>query len=326
MSQDVEPGGHRWTGPLLAAAAAFAFSLSVPVGKLLLEQSSALPLAGLLYLGAGLALTVYRLVLRAGAGAEPQDQQASVQRVEWASLGGAILAGGVAAPVFLLLGLQGTPASTTALLLSLEVVLTALVAGLVFREHIGPQVWWAVLAVAAGIAALSVEFNGSWGLSWAALGVIGACAFWAVDNNLTQRVANLSPPVIAQLKGVVAGGVNLGLALVTGAVFPPLGTALLGLALGSVSYGLSLVLFIHALRRLGTSRTVAWFGAAPFFGAGLGLAVDGRLPDGTMLLAGVFMLLATGLMVSEQHVHEHRHGEVIHVHWHAPDLEHRHDH
>ncbi|MCL4368836.1 MAG: DMT family transporter [Actinobacteria bacterium] len=328
----VESERQRWVEPLLAIAAALAFALSVPVSKLLLRDTSQLAVAGLLYLGAGLALTLYRLVSRATRHrGNTQVQMADMGVTErdasdWAWLAAATLCGAVAAPLILLWGLKMTPGATASLLLSFEAVFTALWAAGLFKEHVAAQVWWAVLAVTAGGVLLGLEGGGNWGVSLGALAVVGGCALWGLDNNLTRNIATLEPSRVAQLKSLAAGAVNLLLLLAVGGSLPRWPEVLFALVVGGLSYGVSLVLFVQALRYLGSARTSAYFGAGPFFAAAISLAIARSYPTLPLLAAAVLMLVGTVLMISEQHVHEHEHKGLAHAHWHLPDAEHRHGH
>lgn len=328
---DASSDRRRWIGPLLAIAAALAFAFSVPVSKLLLRDTSQLAVAGLLYLGAGLALTLYRLVLWAtkhrGDGRARADASVAKGGVgDWAWLTAATLSGAVAAPLLLLWGLKMTPGATVSLLLSFEAVFTALWAAGLFKEHVAAQVWWAILAMTAGGVLLGLQGSDGWGISLSALAVVGGCALWALDNNLTRNIATLEPSTVAQFKGLAAGTVNLLLLLAVGRSLPRWPSVLSALIVGGLSYGLSLVLYVQALRYLGSTRTSAYFGAGPFFAAVISLFIARSYPTLPLLVAAGLMLVGTVLMVSEQHMHEHQHKGMTHDHWHLPDAEHRHGH
>ena len=317
-------------GPVLALLSALLFALTVPASKVLLESTPPLILAGLLYLGAGIALGLFGFVRKTVLAPNAPGRRVPAARrprtVDYLRLAGAIATGGVAAPIALLSGLQRTPAATAALLLSFEVVFTALWAGAFFREHVGRRVGLAVAAVTVGGVLLGLDPDGDWGFSFGALGVVGACALWGLDNNLTAVIKDLEAVRVARIKGFVAGGVNLGLGLLFGSRLPGWGASAGALAVGGAAYGLSLVLFVLALRRLGAARTGAYFGSAPFLAAGLSLLVTGETPGSLVFVAAGFMAAGAWLMMGEQHVHEHVHAGVVHAPWHAPDVDHRHEH
>jgi len=282
--------------------------------------------AGLLYLGSGVGLALVRWVRVARGGGVRRETPLSRADGPW--LAGAIVAGGVVAPVLLMLGLMVTPASTASLLLNLEAVATAGIAWVVFRENVDRRVALGFGAILLGGVVLSLPLGGGGelGLSRGALLVAAACVCWGVDNNLTRRISGSDPSQIAMWKGLVAGGVNTGLALAMGARLPEAGV-LVGVAgIGFLGYGVSLVLFIMALRHLGTARTGAYFSTAPFAGAAFALMLgEGRM-DWALGLSGVLMLLGVWLHVSERHAHEHVHEPMEHDHLHVHDEHHEHKH
>lgn len=304
--------------------AAVLFGVSAPLSKLLLEGVDPIALAGLLYLGAGAALG---LVLLASRALGVADREARLERRDLPWLLGAILAGGIAGPILLLLGLQRTPASTASLLLNLEVVATGLVAFALFRESVGRRTWAAIAAVSVGGVFLSLDPSAGWGISLGAVLILGACVAWGFDNNLTSRISLKDPKRIVAIKGLTAGAFSFVLAIVLGRAVPTLGSALLALALGAVSYGASIALFVHSLRRVGAARTGTLFGLAPFVGVGLSLIVFREWPAVTFYLALPLMILAASLLGREKHGHEHHHGGLTHIHSHCHnDEHHEHDH
>lgn len=314
-------GNAGGAGARLALASALLFGASTPLAKLLLGAVDPWLLAGLLYAGAGLGLLALRLLrpfLAAGEGWPARTD------LPW--LGLAVAAGGVAGPALLMLGLARTGAATASLLLTLEGVLTAVVAWTVFREATDRRMVAGMALIAAGAVVLAwqgrLEVGGVAGPLLVAL----ACLCWAVDNNLTRKVALADPIRITLLKGLVAGGVNLTLALAAGAALPGPGVALAAGLVGFLGYGLSLALFILALRRIGTARTGAYFGMAPFVGALIAVPLLGEAPDARLLLAAAFMGAGVYLHLTERHEHEHGHEPLEHAHRHLHDEHHGHAH
>ncbi len=308
---------------LQVLAAAALFGASAPLAKALLASVSPLALAALLYLGSGMGtlavLGLRRLPLSAG-GAATAEAPLARRDVPW--LAGAILAGGVAAPIALLFGLAATPAATAALLLNFEVVATTLIAALAFREPIGRRIWLAVAVTTLGSALLSLRGDGSWGVSLGAVGVLGACALWGLDNNLTRRISGKDPLAIVAIKGLSAGLFSLLLALSLGAPLPAARIAGEALLLGFASYGLSIALFIRGLRELGAARTGILFGTAPFLGAALSIVILKETPGAPLLISLPLFAGGTILLSRERHGHRHDHDELVHDHRHAHDDEH----
>jgi len=304
-------------GVLAAFLAALLFGAGTPFAKWLLDAVSPWLLAGLLYFGSGIGLTLYRRLTRAPAVHLPRGE------MPW--LVGAILSGGIVGPVLLMLGLTGMPASGASLLLNAEGVFTALLAWFVFKENFDRRIALGMAAIAAGAVVLSwpgeVKFAG---LS-PTLAVLGACFAWGVDNNLTRKISLTDAVWIASVKGLVSGAVNLTLAFSLGASMPALPKLAGAMVVGLFAYGVSLALFVTALRHLGTARTGAYFSVAPFFGALLALAM-GEPATMPLLIAGALMALGTWLHVTERHEHAHEHQTTNHTHVHLHDAHHQHTH
>jgi drug/metabolite transporter (DMT)-like permease len=314
---------HR--GIVYALLAALLFGASTPFAKTLLDHLAPLTLAGLLYLGSGLGLSVW-YVVRAWRSRGGRDATAHLQAPDVPWLAGAIAAGGIAGPVLLMLGLKLTPASSAALLLNMEGVLTAALAWFVFKENFDRRILAGmVLIVLAGLL-LSWEQMPVLGVPWGALAIVGACLCWAIDNNLTRKVAASDAVQIAGIKGLVAGVVNLTLAWVLGLPLPDLGAMLLAGGVGFCGYGLSLVMFVLALRHLGAARTGAYFSAAPFVGALIALLMLGEHPGAAFWIAAALMGGGLWLHLTESHTHMHDHAPQSHTHAHSHDAHHQHAH
>jgi drug/metabolite transporter (DMT)-like permease len=304
-----------------ALSAALLFGAGTPLAKLLLAQSSPWLLAALLYLGSGLGLALMRRLRRSPAARlAPGD-------AKW--LAGAILAGGVAGPVLLMVGLARLPASAASLLLNAEAVFTALLAWFVFHENFDRRVALGMLAIVGG--GLVLAWPGEMTLPrWQpALCVVAACLAWAIDNNLTRKVALGDASWIAMMKGLAAGVTNLVLALAMGAAWPPVPVVLAAALVGFASYGASLALFVVGLRELGAARTGAYFSVAPFFGALLAIALLGDPVTAPLMAAGALMAMGVALHLSERHEHRHVHESLEHVHVHVHgtgDVHHDHAH
>lgn len=305
----------------LALLAAALFGASTPFAKLLTGSVSPLLLGGLLYLGSGIGLAVTRLIRDRGW------KPSGLQTHEWPWLLGAILFGGMLAPVALMFGLNFTPGATAALLLNLEAVLTAVMAWVLFRENADRRIVLGMVAIVAGGLVLSWP-SGSTDVTpgLGPLAIIAACLFWAIDNNLTRHVSASDALFIAGAKGMIAGLVNCALALVWGVAVPEAQILLATMLVGLLGYGLSLVLFVLALRHLGTARTGAYFSTAPFIGAAMALLLLNEALTPSFWLAAGLMALGVGLHLTERHEHEHTHIPLEHGHSHRHDEHHRHPH
>ena len=309
--------GFRQPGVPAALGAALLFGTGTPLAKWLLDAVSPWLLAGLLYLGAGLGLTVYRQLTRAPAIKLPRNE------IPW--LAGAIFSGGIVAPVLLMIGLAGIPASGASLLLNAEGVFTALLAWFAFKENFDRRIALGMAAIVAGAAVLSWPGEARFAGLWPTLMVLAACLAWGVDNNLTRRISLADATWIASVKGLVSGAVNLSLAFALGATLPALPKLAGAMLVGLLAYGVSLALFVVGLRHLGTARTAAYFSVAPFFGAALAVLMGEPLTM-TLLVAGTLMALGTWLHLTEHHAHGHTHAEMKHDHEHVHDEHHQHVH
>jgi drug/metabolite transporter (DMT)-like permease len=302
-------------------AAAF-FGISAPVAKALLRDATPQLFAGLLYLGSGVGLSIVAATRRGKRDAS----EAPLTRRDAPWLAAAILFGGAVAPVLLMIGLRRTPATSASLLLNLEGVFTATLAYIVFHENVDRRIALGMLAIAVGGVALSWEGSAELGGVAGPLAIAGACLCWGIDNNLTQKVSGGDPIRIAMLKGLFAGTVNTTLAIALGARWLTATTIGAALLLGFFSYGLSLVLFVLALRHLGTARTGAYFSIAPFVGAAVAVVAFHDRPTLLLGIGAACMVVGVWLHLTEHHEHEHTHELMEHAHAHVHDEHHQHEH
>jgi len=310
-------------GAALAIAAAVLFGVSTPLAKLLLRDGLRPQLlAGLFYLGSGVGLSAVLLVRRVlGGGAG----EARLRRTDLPQLAVAVILGGAVAPVLLMAGLARTTAASASLLLNLEGLVTMGIAWLVLRENVDRRLLIGAFAILAGAVLLSWT-GGSVHPDTGALLVAGACVAWGIDNNVTRSLSRADPMQVTAVKGLVAGSANLALALYTDAGIPSIPTIAAAAVTGFFAYGVSLVLFVLALRNLGTARTAAYFSTAPFIGAALAVGLFAEPITGRLVGAGVLMGIGLYLHLREQHVHEHSHHEMEHEHRHVHDEHHQHSH
>ncbi len=304
-------------GVLFGLSAAVSFGISAPLAKVLLDDVRPQMLAGLLYVGAFVALSL--------AGRRSRTE-ARLRRADAPRMTLMILAGGVLAPVLLLLGLDRVTGITGSLLLNLEGPLTIVVGVALFREYLPRQAVAGAVVIFAGAFVLGLQ-TGDTQADWiGVLLIAAACAAWAIDNNLTQSLTVRDPRSIVRVKTGVAGTVNVALAFAIGQHLPEASVLAVVLLLGAVSYGLSVYLDALALRDLGAAREAAIFAVAPFAGALLAPLV---LPEAfglQELAAGALMAVGVVLLVRERHQHVHRHPPMDHDHAHIHDAHHQHEH
>ena len=306
----------------MALSAAVLFGASTPLSKLLLGAVDPWLLAGILYLGAGFGLLIYRGISIA-RGEDSDEAPLRSADIPW--IAAVVLFGGVAGPVFLMFGLSKTQASSASLLLNLEGIATMVIAWVVFRENVDRRLILGAVAIVCGALLLSWQGQ-SLRLDSGSIFIALACLSWGIDNNLTRKLSSADPVQLVIIKGIVAGGVNLGIAVWLGALFPHWQVVLGGGLVGLMGIGVSLVCFMLGLRHLGTARTGAYFSLAPFIGAALSILLLGDELTWRVGVAGVLMGFGLWLHLSEQHEHEHSHEEIEHEHQHVHDDHHQHSH
>lgn len=341
-----------------AILAAILFGISAPISKLILGYVEPIPMAAFLYLGSGIGLLLFRTVQHLNRNFKGAEAKIVKSDVKW--IIGAIIAGGVLAPIVLMFSLPNTSASTASMLLNFEAVATTLIAVLAFKEAIGKRIWLAIALITIASILLSWNFNGKFGFSLGALGVLLACILWGADNNFTRNISAKDPFIIVTIKGLGAGTFTLLLTFITKSNFPDIKLVLGIMLLGFFSYGLSIVLFIYAMRSIGASRTSAFFSTAPFVGTILSFIIFRELPNFLFYISLPIMILGAILILGEkhghlhshitldhehrhshkdehhnhkhnegenlEHSHSHKHENIEHTHSHKPDIHHRHDH
>lgn len=298
------------------------FGISMPLAKLIVKEISPMALAGLLYLGVFVGLSLYSVIIKKRTNTLDKLEK---KDIPW--LAGAVIAGGVIGPISMMIGLTYVSGFVGSLLLNLEGVTTAIIAVLIFKENTGKHFWLALACMTiAGILL-------TWDSSQSKFSLVGpmfivlAMICWGIDNNLTRNISDKDPIQIAKIKGFVAGTISLLLSLIFGYKLSFNIWIAFASLLGAFSYGISLVFFIKALKGLGSSRTGAFFSVAPFIGAVFSIIILKEPIGWVMFPAAGFMIIGALLIVSERHLHIHIHKPLIHIHSHKHnDMHHIHEH
>jgi drug/metabolite transporter (DMT)-like permease len=300
-------------GIVRCGLAAVLFGATTPVASQIADSTNAPTLAGLLYLGAAVAVLPLALRSRPAPG--------SLRR-GGPRLAAAVVAGGFLGPILLVAGLQRTPAATASLLLNAELVATAVLAAAFFGEHLGRRVLsgTALVVLAGGVLA----WSGTPELRVGALLVVAACACWGLDNCVTADLDALAPEHVTLAKGVIAGGTSLVLGLATGGDLPAGGDLAIALLAGALGYGASITLWVQGARDLGAARGQLVFSSAPFVGVLVAWFVLGDSIRGAELAALVIAGVGVSRVLGSDHAHEHSHEPLLHEHEHVHDEHHRH--
>lgn len=295
----------------LAILSAALFGAATPASKVLLDELGPFQLAGLLYLGAAFGVAAHGW--RRGRLRLPGRRD----RRNRLRLLGAVVAGGIAGPVLLLLGLRLAGAASVSLWLTFELAATALLGALLFREPLGRAGWAAVAAALLAAAVLTAPGKQAGFL--ACVLVIAACLCWGLDNHLTALIDGITPSESTFWKGLVAGSCNLALGIAfaqfTAGALPVMGA----LAVGALSYGASIVLYIAAAQALGATRAQVAFSSAPLFGVALSVAWLGESVGLAHGLSAALFAAAISLLMLERHAHVHTHEATRHEHVHRHD-------
>lgn len=303
-------------GVARCAAAAALFGATTPLVSRLAHDTSAPVLAGLLYVGAAVAVA-------------PLARRQSVERTAFRSggrrLAVAVIAGGFLGPLLLTAGLARTSAATASLLLNLELVATTILAAVLFHEHVGRRVATGTAAVVS--AGVVLVWDGAPEPRFGALLIVGACLCWGLDNCVTADLEEITPEHITVLKGVIAGGTNLVLGIALGASMPSLGLVVGALAIGALGYGASITLWVAGARDIGAARGQLVFASAPFVGVLIAWVALGDPVRTAEILALALAAFGASRVVGSHHLHEHHHDATDHDHEHAHDDGHHiHDH
>ncbi len=230
------------------------------------------------------------------------------------------------APLAFAYGIKTGLAFEVSLLLNLESVATTIIAWIFFHEYVGKRVWLSKVFIVIGAILLTLDFKNGIVFSLSSMWVLGTCIFWGIDNNVTRDLGELSPLALACIKGLGAGLFNTSFALVLGQGSATIEAVGVSLLIGALSYGLSLVLFINALRAIGSARTTTYFAMGPFFGMLIAMIFFSEMPNAWQWVSSILMLLGICLLIREQHGHLHTHEEIEHRHRHHHDDHHQHEH
>lgn len=253
-------------------------------------------MAGFLYLGAGFGMGIMAL---AGRARKKERTESGLTKAELPFTIAMILLD-IAAPIFLLFGLRSTTAANASLLNNFEIVATAIVALMVFREKISPRLWGGILCVTLSCMILSVESVEGLRFSSGSLFILLACVCWGFENNCTRKISSKDPMQIVLLKGIFSGLGSVIIGLCVGERITILWSVFAVLCVGFVAYGLSIFFYVYAQRLLGAARTSAYYAVAPFIGALMSLLIFRELPPYTYFVALLVMALGAWLSASDE--------------------------
>ena len=207
----------------------------------------------------------------------------------------------IAAPICLLFGLTMTTAANASLLNNFEIVATAIIALVIFKEAISPRLWLGILFVTASCTLLSFEDISSLQFNSGSLFVLLACICWGIENNCTRKLSSKDPLQIVMVKGIFSGIGSITIGLLCGERIRYLWTIPVVLLLGFVAYGLSIYSYVYAQRILGAARTSAYYAVAPFIGVFLSLLIFREIPGILFIAALLLMIIGAWLPPRTNH-------------------------
>jgi drug/metabolite transporter (DMT)-like permease len=287
-------GTHR--SQFYAILAAALYAVNVPLSKLLLDHIGPTMLAAFLYLGAGVGLLCYGLI-QSAAKKGAKNERLTKKELPYTV---AMVLLDIAAPILLMLGITMTGSANVSLLNNFEIVATAIIALMIFKESISPRLWLGIIFVTISCALLSFEDISSLECSLGSLFVLLAGICWGIENNCTRRLSSKDPLMIVLLKGVFSGLGSVVIGLCIGERITVLWSVFAVLMLGFVAYGLSIFFYVYAQRILGAARTSAYYAVAPFIGTLLSLVIFRSIPRYTYFIALGVMVIGAWLCSKDE--------------------------
>lgn len=311
---------------ILALLAAVFYAINTPVSKFLLNNVTPTFMAAFLYLGAGVGVGIMYLF---HIKKEEKTERLTNQDLPY-TIGMIVL--DIVAPIFLMIGIKMGTASNASLLGNFEIVVTTLMALLIFKEQVSGKLWIAIGFITLSSIVLSFEGSGSFQFSIGSLFVILATCCWGLENNCTRKISDKSTYEIVLLKGIFSGGGSFTIAMVLGEKIPEMIYIAIVMLLGFVAYGLSIFLYIRAQRNLGAAKTSAYYAVAPFIGSFLAFVVNGEKLAVEYFIGLALMLVGTVFVVYDTMIIHHLHGHthrIVHTHngvTHTHMITHEHEH
>lgn len=285
-------------GIIFAILAAMFYAISSPISKKLLDYMPSTLMAGFLYLGAGVGMVIISLIKKL---TKKEEHESKLTKNELPYVIGMVLLD-ILAPISLLYGLQYTSASTTALLNNFEIVATALIAFIIFKEQVSGRLWIAILFVTLSCVLLSIEDISNFTFSYGALFIILASICWGLENNCTRKISSKDPLQIVCIKGIFSGLGSIIVGLCIGERIIVLWSVFVIALVGFIAYGLSILFYVYAQRYLGTARTSAYYAISPFIGSLLSIIIFKEFPNYLFILALMLMALGAYLASNDQSI------------------------
>lgn len=280
-------------GIIFAILAATFYAISSPISKKLLNYMPSTLMAGFLYLGAGVGMVIIYIIKKI---IKKEEHESKLTKNELPYVIGMVLLD-ILAPISLLYGLKYTSAATTSLLNNFEIVATALIAFIIFKEKVSGRLWVAICLVTLSCVLLSIEDISNFTFSYGALFIIIASICWGLENNCTRKISSKDPLQIVCIKGLCSGLGSIIIGLCIGEKVNVLWSVFVVALVGFVAYGLSIFFYVYAQRYLGAARTSAYYAISPFIGSLLAMIIFKEFPNYLFIAALVLWLLVRILLL-----------------------------
>ena len=278
-------------GIVFAILAASLYAINAPFSKILLEFMPPTLMAGFLYVGAGIGMTFIALIQKVK---KTDTKELKLTKTELPYTIAMIILD-IAAPICLLFGLNATTAANASLLNNFEIVATAIIALMVFKEKISPRLWFGIFFITLSCGILSFEDVSSLHFSYGSLFVLLSAICWGFENNCTRKISSKDPLQIVLLKGIFSGIGSLTIGLYMGERIASFWSIFAVLCIGFIAYGLSIYFYVYAQRLLGAARTSAYYAVAPFIATILSVIILREIPDTAYYFALVLMIIGAWL-------------------------------
>jgi len=289
-----------------AVASALLFGISSTLNKIALEDVHPTLIAGMIYFIGGVVLFGIHfspLSKKILALFKSPKIESKITVKDFEALAFVILCGSLIAPLLLLNGLNQTTAINASLLLNAEALFTALIAFVFLGERGARKEYLGIVMLLIGV--VFVTTNGEFRkltLTENIAGnllIVGACLFWGIDNSLSRFLSKKRDIIsITGLKCFIGGLALLAIAFVIGVPFSiPLVSVPYLLSVGAFSIAFSILLFLFALRKIGSMRTGVIYSTSSLFGAVLAFLILREAFSFVQLVAGTIMLLGVYVLV-----------------------------
>lgn len=270
-----------------AVLAAVLYAINIPCSKLLFNNVGEVMMAAFLYFGAGVGMIVMRLFK-----VDRNEERLVKEDLPYTI---AMIVLDIIAPILLMFGLNLSNPENVSLLNNFEIVATAVIAYIIFKEHISLKLTLAIILVTIACGILSFKNLNAFKFSSGSILVLLASTVWGFENNCTRKISHKDPLQIVMIKGIFSGLGSFIIALIVQEKIPESKYIVLVMLIGFVSYGLSIYFYVKAQRVLGAAKTSTYYAIAPFVGGLFSLAIFRTLPGISFYVALVFMAGGTYL-------------------------------